>query len=157
MGNNWLGPLADKKVVVIRTRSEHGEEIVNGQLIRGHLRIRKAMIEQGIYQDECPDHSKGTNDYVYEAGRWCWRANLYRAMQAQYVIITIEQEICGIYENLKWSDACPNCPQTKKCPLPKERILFTGTSVSDPCISALIGKNIPNDLIKQNPVKYINM
>jgi len=83
------------------------------------------------------------NISLYEATKKCWRMNIDRAQQAEYVISEYRGEIVGVFKPESWS-VCEKYP---------DRISFKGEDVTED-YHYLCGRQIPKEKGSQNPIRY---
>jgi hypothetical protein len=87
---------------------------------------------------------------VYKAVRNCWRANLYSAMLADYVLAVVEGVVVGVFKPTEWyyvdDEECKkiNCGRNGPC----GRIAFNGTEAPIDAQNNYLNKYIPYEYRK---------
>jgi hypothetical protein len=96
---------------------------------------------------------------VYEAVRHSWRANIYRAKKATYVLAVINGMVKGVFEPEEWykqwhekRHECENCKRRlNRC----DRIGFTGRIAENEAQIKYNNKIVSSDFLKgRNPIIY---
>ena len=117
------------------------------------IKIRKERVEQN-------------NGDIYKTVRSCWRNDINRAKQVDFVLAVIDGIVRGVYEPIEWyysySEKCesekPQCEKIKYCRR-KSRIAFNGRLVTDNDINKhYLNKYIPEEYRRQGmaaPVLFI--
>jgi hypothetical protein len=106
---------------------------------------------------------------LYDACRWCWRANINRARQADYVVCAIAGVIKGIWKPKQWDRFKPRARKLisgyEQLGKPiANRIAFIAEDpdgVKDPIITErYINHRLPDDMQVRGaagPVRYVNL
>jgi len=100
---------------------------------------------------------------LYEAVRWCWRINIDRASEADYVLAVVnygtsEFKVEAVFKPSKWHCIPAGECKNKKAPTgnctarPCGRIAFTGERASAKDEKKFLGEIIP---MGQFPVRYL--
>ena len=104
-----------------------------------------------------------TDDEIYQCVRSCWRVNINRAQNIDYVFAVYNDIIRGVYQLKQWREVTKEMPEFK-LPQDEGRYCFDRkdetemTAEEKDCFEslkkALLGKKLI--LTTQNPIRYLN-
>lgn len=92
---------------------------------------------------------------LYEATRYAWVINKFRAEKAEVILAVVHGLIMGAFVAKKWMEATPaNFPGREEAP---GRFGFEGEEAPDNIKKLYVGKRVPDEYCKKgaaNPIKY---
>ena len=124
---------------------------------------RTATVKENCIVTRTKQETAAKLGSLYEAVRWCWRINIDRAQQANYVLAVVNYgtkvfKVEQVFKPSEWHCVTAAECKGKKAPTctcknkPCGKIAFTGKRAGTEDEKKYLGKIIP---MSQYPVKYL--